>query len=100
MAESANPNPTPKQRFLGRKDKVNAHNALMNHAQLMDSIETALLEQQRILTSPAGPQDGNSAASGQFMLRGAQHFVDIFLKLSLAPTRPEQAKVVTLDHNA
>lgn len=101
MADSPVINRTPKQKLLDHKARISAHNALLNNPQLEDSIETALLEQQRILMSPNQPADGNAAASAALMLRGANHFVDIFLKLSTPPQpQAEQPKIVGLNHRA
>jgi hypothetical protein len=98
MADARIFNPTPKQQFLESKESVAAHNRLLENSQLLKSISTAMLEQQRIVTGSV--VEGNSAAATAYMLKGAQHFVDIFLKLTAATERPEQPKVVSLDHRA
>lgn len=62
---------------------VSAHRELCVSKQMQSSINLALLEYQRIMA--VDTRDSNGAAANMFKLKGAQEFMDVFLKLAEAP---------------
>lgn len=98
MKDIAQANPTPKQQLVADKKRVSGHFSILDNPQLLDSINTSLLEQQRILSERSG--DANAAAAAQYMQKGALHFVEVFLKLAFVPERSQEKSPSQLNHQA
>lgn len=77
--------PTPKDWFLQDPKRVGEHNQLIGSPITQVSLNTALLEYQRLLSKERF--NLNDAAANFFRLVGAQEFVEIFRQLG--QPRPE-----------
>lgn len=98
MAETPNPNPSPKEQFLGNKARIEKHLTLIGMPQFQDSVNMALLElQKRVI---GNLNNANDAAAAALQLRGAQEFVGIFTNLGFAIRKPAVVEPLKLDHSA
>jgi hypothetical protein len=98
MAEPILINPPPKIRFLTDGKRVTAHRNIFQMPQVEDSINTALLEYQRLLLGKSQIEMSAAATSG-LKLAGALEFADILIKLgeSYFPKAVEKM-AAQLDH--
>lgn len=96
MSEPIILNPSPKLQFLSSK-AVSDHNNMAQSPVLRHSLNMALLEyQNQQLTTMT---DANGAAACSFKIKGALEFIDLFMKLGMAPQKVEPSKIARLDHN-
>ena len=80
MAETFNPNPSPKTLVLIDKKWIEAHRNLLQLPIFDRSINQALLEYQRVLVHKA--KDGNESAAAHYKMTGALEFLNLFKNLA------------------
>ncbi len=102
MAQPPNPNPSPKQKFLGIKHCVDAHRELMQRPDLATSLEQALLQLQWEICGGnlQGTIDGNGAAARFYKLLGAHEFLRILKTLAEVPTVLPTPTPGEIDHQS
>ena len=100
MADKVIINPSGKRQLMASGVSISAHRELCANKQMQPSLNLGLLEYQRQLAANTG--ESGAAAANMFKLKGAQEFIDIFLKLAeetqvlKADPRPEQNLIHTL----
>lgn len=88
---------SPKERCVEDERFVSRHRDLMAMEELTESIEAALHEYQRLLSTT--PLDNwNNAAAAHLKIVGAQEFVKVLFELCETPTPRAPAPNRNLDH--
>ncbi len=88
---------TAKERFLKRKDALEAHRGILSHPQFEDSIQVAMIALQEEVIRD---KRIDTAAPNHFTMVGAMRFVQIFKNLSDQVDPPKQTPIPGLRHDA
>lgn len=86
IVKPANVNPSPKARFMAVASNLREHRAMIEKVEFDRSIDSAMLEYQKLLSGQA--VDGNTAMSAGFRAQGAIEFIGILKTLAESVQMP------------